>query len=126
MGKRSARYNPRVHGTGWDNPDDNPTKAGIDFLENDMVAPEQKADYIISMGGTPPDTLPARTTPLITPVDEEEIEEEPIELQGRTTTHFMINWAGTGFEYRLQRRLSDSVQIEAVRREWIESQQIGS
>ena len=127
--KRSPRYDPARHGTGWDFPRDNPTNRAVDFLENDMVSPEQKAAYITSMGATPPDSLPTAT---VTPVDDEDqtieeiVDEEPTELQGRTTTHFMINWAGTGFEYRLQRRLSDSVQIEAIRREWIENQQIGS
>ena len=123
--KRSPRYDPARHGTNWDNPRDNPVEKAIDWLEQDNVSPENKAAYIISMGGTPPDTLP---TPTVTEeeVEEEVVDEEPPELQGRTTTHFMINWAGTGFEYRLQRRLSDSLQIEAIRNDWIERQQIGS
>jgi len=126
MGKRSPRYDPSRHGTGWDNPDDMPNEAAINFIEQDMVSPENKVEYIVSMGGTPPDTLPA---PTVTEEEEEEEDEEPvgfITTQGRTTTHFMINWAGTGFEYRLQRRLSDSLQIEAIRAAWVESQQIGS
>ena len=45
-------------------------------------------------------------------------EEEPESLRGQTTTHYLINFCATGFGYNLRRRLSETSEIQRVRREY--------
>lgn len=131
---RSSRYIPTQHGTGW--PTNQPNDAAIDFLEGPYTSTDAKIEYLNSMNVEIPEFLleeasdESTTTQSI--VGDNNIvaggnivispePEEPEELQNRTTTHYLINWPGTGFNYRLQRRLSETRQLQAIRQNYREN-----
>jgi len=132
---RSSNYSPSRHGRGWSS--SKPGNAAVNFLNNPNVAVDAKIEYIINNGATPPpgmleerpDEAMARDFVESDPEvslrervrqqrDEERDEEEPESLRGQTTTHYLINFCATGFGYNLRRRLSETSEIERVRREY--------
>jgi hypothetical protein len=131
MPKLSPNYNPSRHGTGWAT--GMPNDAAIKFLEGPYTSTDAKIQWLQDMGVT----IPAY---LLEDASEEEsvsqsivgdnnivaggdivISQEPEELQNRTTTHYLINWPGTGFNYRLQRRLSETRQLQNIRQTYREN-----
>jgi len=123
---RSRNYSPSRHGTGWSS--SKPGNAAVNFLNNPNVAVDAKIEYIRNNGATPPASMleqagntpnnePSTPTNPIIP-DPMSVDEEPESLRGQTTTHYLINFCATGFGYNLRRRLSETSEIERVRREY--------
>ena len=119
---RSRNYSPSRHGTGWTGT--KPGNAAVNFLNNPNVAVDAKIEYIRNNGATPPASMLEQgsgdetpTPPPLTP-DPFTEEEEPESLRGQTTTHYLINFCATGFGYNLRRRLSETSEIQRVRREY--------
>ncbi len=119
---RSQNYSPSRHGTGWAGT--KPGNAAVNFLDNPNVANDAKIEYIRNNNATPPtsmleqggvDETPTPPPPL-TP--DPMTQEEPESLRGQTTTHYLINFCATGFGYNLRRRLSETSEIQRVRREY--------
>ena len=123
---RSRNYSPSRHGRGWSS--SKPGNAAVNFLNNPNVAVDAKIEYIRNNGATPPASMleqagnipnnePSTPTNPIIP-DPMSVDEEPESLRGQTTTHYLINFCATGFGYNLRRRLSETSEIERVRREY--------
>jgi len=119
---RSSEYSPSRHGTGWSS--SKPGNAAVNFLNNPNVAADAKIEYIRNNGATPPPSMleqideETESTPTPTVSDPMTTDEEPESLRGQTTTHYLINFCATGFGYNLRRRLSETSEIQRVRREY--------
>jgi len=119
-----------------------PNDAAVNFLEGAYTSADAKIQWLQEMGVSIPEYLRESQESTITQtvvgdnniqaVGDIEItgdtdtplrpiEEEPADLQNRTTTHYLINWPGTGFNYRLQRRLSETRQLQAIREAYREN-----
>ena len=72
---------------------------------------------MLEQAGNTPNNEPSTPTNPIIP-DPMSVDEEPESLRGQTTTHYLINFCATGFGYNLRRRLSETSEIERVRREY--------